>query len=255
MKKLLTVVVLWVFLVLPAWAAPPGLIADHEKMIYPVVRVTEGRSAGSGTVIYCQAKDGKYDTYVLTNHHVIADAITVTEEWSPIEKKDVKTERRSVVYVEIFQYRDLSVPVGTLKIEADVVAYSRNEDMALIKLRSDKCIDHVADLAPEKSQRYILDVTYAVGCSLAFPPLPTAGIITRLNMLIDSLPFHMSSAQIIYGNSGGAMFNADRELIGIPSRGMVAGWGTPVTHMGFFIPIDRFYAWAKKEEYDFLFEE
>ena len=61
---------------------------------------------------------------------------------------------------------------------------------------------------------------------------------------------------LIYGSSGGAMFLAKSgELIGIPSRVPVIGWGTiPITHMGLFIPIDRIYKWLEKENYDFLFD-
>jgi len=100
-----------------------------------------------------------------------------------------------------------------------------------------------------------MDKTVAVGCSLGFPPLPTTGIITRKNFQINSLPYHMSSSQIIYGNSGGAMFlDSTAELIGIPSMLPVVGWGSPVFHMGLFIPIERIYTWLEKENYDFIYD-
>lgn len=255
MKGLIAIIIA-VFFLTPAYAEPPAhLVADHESMIYPVVRVVEGRGSGSGTVIYSQPDEvGKYETYVLTNHHVIDRAIKITEEWCSTSGKDIKQERRSVVYVEIFQYLHLSVPVGTLKVEADIVAYNKREDMALLKLRSETQVKHVAKLAPRDMRHYVLSTTYAVGCSLSFPPLPTKGMLTRKNFLINSLPYHMSSAQIIYGNSGGAMFNEDGKLIGIPSLGLVIGWGTPITHMGLFIPISRVYDWFEREGYDFLYE-
>jgi S1-C subfamily serine protease len=235
---------------------PPEIASDHEAMLYPVVRVTTARAAGSGTVVYSRESEnpGIFDTYVLTNHHVISDAIAITTEWNSSLGKDVKTERRSIVYVEIFQYRNISTPIGTLRVEADIVAYNKTEDMALLKLRSEVETKHVAKLAPKSSMLYVFTRTFAVGCSLAFPPLPTDGMVTRLNFMIESLPYHMSSAQIIYGNSGGAMFDGEHRLIGIPSRGAVVGWGVPVTHMGLFIPIDRVYKWADEAGYGFLFE-
>ena len=65
----------------------------------------------------------------------------------------------------------------------------------------------------------------------------------------------MSSSQIIYGNSGGAMFLAETgELIGIPSLVPVVGWGMAVTHMGLFIPVERIYDWLKEEHYDFIYD-
>jgi len=217
----------------------------HEKFIYPIVRITYGSGGGSGTIIH-SLEDG---TYILTNNHVISEAVRIVEEWDSEKQEEVKKEKRSVVYVEIFKYRNISTPVGTLKVEADIVAYNEDEDMALLKLRLDELIPHVACLTPklEIAELQVTDKTIAVGCSLLFPPLPSDGILTRKNFLINSLTFHMSSAQIIYGNSGGGMFNAETgEFIGIPSMVPIVGWGTPITHMGLFIPISRIYDWLEE---------
>jgi len=231
--------------------------AGHEKYIYPVVRVSASGGVGSGTVLYSQPnEDLDYSTYVLTNYHVIGRNITVVEKFDADLGKDVKTEKKSICYVEIFKFRDLSTPVGTLKVEADIIIHTRDQDMALLKLRSVDGVKHRAQLLKKEEVDNIrcLDENVAVGCSLAFPPVPTIGYLSRKNIQIDSLPYHMSSAQIIYGNSGGAMFDGDGNFIGVPSRGMVVGWGTPVTHMGFFIPVSRVYDWLESEHYDFIFD-
>lgn len=260
MKRIVFIVSLFVFIASPAFAGfSDHLEESHNSFIYPVVRVTTDRAAGSGTVLYSKLADcGKaFSTYILTNYHVIDDAISIGEEWNSSLKKMVKLEKRAIVYVEIFQYRDISTPIGTLKVEADVVVYNKQEDMALLKLRSESAVTHVAKLrSKDKTDDFfVLDDSIAVGCSLAFPPLPTTGVITRKNFNIDSYPFHMSSAQIIYGNSGGAMFHTESgELIGIPSLVPVVGWGTPITHMGLFIPIARVYKWMEEEKYDFIFD-
>jgi S1-C subfamily serine protease len=261
MKKLF-IAILAVFVLAgippPATASFHDTKTAHELFIYPIVRVPVDRGAGSGTIIYSALNDkGKYSTYVLTNHHVISDAIKIIEEWDPTLQENVKRERRALVHAEIFQYRDISTPIGTLKVEADIVIYNRDEDMALLRLRSETQMDHVARLRPvEKADTlFVLERTMAVGCSLAMPPLPTPGVVTRLNQQVQSHPFHMSSSQVIYGNSGGAMFHEESgELIGIPSRVAVIGWGTPITHMGLFIPISRVYDWLEKEHYDFIFD-
>jgi len=173
--------------------------------------------------------DDKFSSYVLTNYHVISSAIRVVEEWD-----------------------------GTLKIEADIVVYNRDEDVALLKTRSERCAEHVAILYPKDKQDdiHVFARTVGVGCSLGFPPIPTPGIITRKNFQVHSYEFWMSSSQIIYGNSGGAMFlQGTGEFIGIPSMVAVVGWSTPVTHMGLFIPIHRIYEWLEKEHYDFIYDE
>ena len=230
----------------------------HEAYIYPVVRVTYGNSGGSGTIIYSKEIEvGKYSTYILTNYHVIENAITITEEWDSILAKKIPIERRNVVYIEQFKYHNISIPVGTMRIEADIKIYNKIEDIALLKLRYDELIKTIAKLpkTEEDYKYYVLNESIAVGCSLLFPPLPTVGVITRVGFLIESLPYDMSSAQIIYGNSGGAMFKSNGILIGMPSKIAVTGWiGLPITHMGLFIPINRVYEYFKEEHYNFIFD-
>ncbi len=258
MKKILVFLLISAFvLISTSWAVMTGKEA-HEKYIYPVVRVTTQSGGGSGTVVYSQeSTDGKWETYILTNHHVIDSAIRIFEEWDSDEGKDIKKEKRSIVYVEIFKYTNISTPIGTMKVEGDIVIYNKTEDMAIIKLRLEEKVDYVAKLLPPGEIYYVMDESIAVGCSLSAPPLPSVGIITRLNKQLDSLPYHMSSAQIIYGNSGGAMFNTEGYLIGIPSRVAVTNWGrTPITHMGLFIPIERIRDWIREEEdYKFIVVE
>ena len=235
----------------------------HEKYVYPIVRVSDNSGTGSGTVVYSEGKvDGyksekeMFSTYILTNHHVISGAIKIEKEWDTQLQKEVKKERRSVVYVEIFKYRDLSTPVGTLKIEADIVIYNETEDMAVLKLRYDEPVAYTAMMpAKDATKNYrVLDEAITSGCSLGWPTLPSKGIITRISYLLDSVPYDMSSAQIIYGNSGGAMFLKDGTFIGIPSRVAVMGWAGAVTHMGAFIPVFRIYEWLEKEHYDFIYD-
>jgi len=229
-----------------------GQIA-HHKMIYPIVRITAGEAAGSGTIIYSKKNEaGVFETFVLTNHHVVAQCINVKEEWDSTKKKDIKKETLDVVYVEVFQYKHLSTPIGTLRVEAEIVGYNADEDMALIKLASEDKQPFVAELYPrgKDDEIHVMDESVAVGCSLAYPPLPSSGEITRKNMILNSFPYHMSSSQIIYGNSGGAMFDETGRLVGIPSMVAAIGWSSVVTHMGFFIPIERVYEWWDKIGFD-----
>lgn len=269
MKRLAIISIILAFIACPVWG-DIGQCEDtasleyrpveqaHDLFIYPVVRVTSGQAAGSGTILYSKLNcNDKYSTYVLTNFHVIADSISIVDEWDSAIKEEVKKEKRALVYVEMFQYKDISTPVGTLKVEAEIVIYNKDEDMALLKLSSEHQSPYVAKLrTKEEADKFlVMDRSLAVGCSLAFPPLPTTGVITRKNFQVDSYPYHMSSSQIIYGNSGGAMFHEKSgDLIGIPSLVAIAGWSTPITHMGLFIPISRVYAWFAKEHYDFIYD-
>jgi len=254
MKRLIIAFAIVLIMVAPGTACFTG-IDGHIAYIYPVVRVTTGGGGGSGTVVYSKESGSVWQTYVITNHHVIADAISIRSEWDSIKKEEVKVERRSVVYVEIFKYRNISEPTGTLKVEATIEAYSEVNDLGLIKLRYDDQVEYVAKL-PKKDFKYnVLDESISVGCSLLFPPIPATGTISRKNVLIDSIPFDMSSSQIIYGNSGGAMFLEDGTWIGVPSMVPVTGWfvAIPITHMGLFIPFSRVYEWLDSEGYSYIY--
>jgi hypothetical protein len=77
--------------------------------------------------------------------------------------------------------------------------------------------------------------------------------------IIDNFEYWLSTAPSIFGNSGGGVFTLhDRKwkFIGIPSRIAVSGsWGgTPITHMGYFIPIFRIYDWLEANCYQFIYD-
>lgn len=72
----------------------------------------------------------------------------------------------------------------------------------------------------------------------------------------------MSSAQTIYGNSGGAVYRwspqrKSYEYIGVPSRISVQPVGfsaDAITHMGYFIPINRIYTLLDDNDYQFIYD-
>jgi S1-C subfamily serine protease len=261
MKNFILLVAILAFCAVPSLAlSAMSTEALHEKLIYPVVRVNEG---GSGTIVYSKPNDdGGYSTYVLTNYHVVDNAISVVNQWDSDLQKEVKIEKRKLIYAEIFKYKNMSIPIGTLKVEANIVLYNKDEDMALIKLSLEEPAKYVAELYPYgmEDDLHVTDETIAVGCSMGWPPIPAMGMITRMNVYIDSLIYHMSESQIIFGNSGGAMYRTNPETgigeyIGMPSRVVVVGWSSAVSHMGVFIPVNRIYDWLERENYQFIYDD
>ena len=110
---------------------------------------------------------------------------------------------------------------------------------------------------------HIFDPVYAVGASLGHPPIASEGIITYMDDEIDHYKYWMSSAQTIYGNSGGACYRwspsrKKYDWIGVPSRISVQPSGfsaDAITHMGYFIPIDRIYALLDENNYQFIYDK
>lgn len=227
-----------------AAAQTPEIEQQHREMLYPVVLVETGRGSGSGTVIYSGPHDDEVHTYVLTNHHVIASAITVREEWDSRTQEDVRRETRRPVDVSWFDYNEFSRAIGTRGRTADIVAYDATTDLALLRTRDrETAVEYVATLQHISDPLYIFEQTWAVGAGLGKPPFPTTGLLSNMDERIDGQRFILSSAPIVFGNSGGALFHyhaedGGYELIGVPAAVSVTGFGQAVTHMAWSIPTD-----------------
>jgi len=227
----------------------------HKKVLYTQVRVKTDKAGGSGTIIYSQGSS----TYAVTCAHVVEDAISVKKEWDSKLGKEVKKEYRQIVSVEFFDYEN--TPHGrrpiSYSVDGEIIAYDKPHDMALVKLRVKKPVENVAKLLAKErvSEMKIGSRVFAVGCALLHDPILTEGMITHMGDEIDYKDYWMSSAQIIFGNSGGAVFTAEGfEFIGIPSRVDIVGWGNPVTHLGYFSPVTRIYQFLEEQVFQFIYD-
>lgn len=234
----------------------------YEQVLFTQVRVKTNKGGGSGTVIYSKAKEQTYSTYVITCFHVIDNALTLRTEYDPKIGMDWKKEYRQVINVEFFDYA--SVPHGRRpvnnSVDADILAYDKTHDMALLKLRTITKANTVAKMLPQDEIQKIQigNHVHAVGCALLHDPILTEGMITHMGDEIDYNDYWMSSAQIIFGNSGGAMFldkDDEHYFIGIPSRIDISGWSGAVTHLGYFSPITRVYKFLEDENFQFIYDE
>ena len=248
--------------------ASKEIIQKHEQMFYPTVRVRTKKAGGSGTVVYSEKYKDEVYTYVITNHHVIADSVHLEKKWDPVVKRKVDKEILDTVFVEFFRYNNYSHTVGSFAVEADIVAYSEvngGQDWALLRVRDkENTADWVANMFPldDIDNVHIFDEVYAVGASLGHPPVASDGHISYMDDEIEHYKYWMSSAPTIFGNSGGAVYrwsdNRKRyEYIGIPSRISMQPMGfsaDAITHMGYFIPIDRVYKLLEDNDYQFIYD-
>ena len=241
----------------PALAQSDDLSKRHEQMLYTVVQVQAGSATGSGTVVFSDIRDGDYETFVLTNFHVVDTAVTVEEEWDPKAQEEVKRERREPVEVLWQEYNDLSAFIGTSGKTADIVAYDRAADLALLKIRDrERGALHVASLLPEDRALYMSEPVFAVGGGLGKPPFMSEGVLGYLHEQIEGYPYLLSTAPIIFGNSGGALFrHGDHcgcyEMIGVPSR-VSASWFTVVPHMAWSIAMETVRAFLRENDHGFI---
>ena len=159
----------------------------------------EAQSLGSGFIIDPAG-------YVVTNNHVIADA----------------TE------IHVILSNDK-------KLDAEIVGRDPKTDIALLKVKTDKPLPSVK-LGNSADSR-VGDWVIAIGNPFGLGGTVTAGIISARARNINAGPFDdfiQTDAAINRGNSGGPLFNAQGEVIGIntaifsPSGGSIGiGFAVP----------------------------
>ena len=232
LKQFLVVIALTASMVFnPALAETEAPVKKITEMLYPTVMVDMGGGAGSGTIIFSNKrnheswKDEGVWTLVITNHHVVDRAISISEEFDPKQGKSVKMETRRPVHVRLWDYNDYSTAVGTTGRVARIVAWDKQRDLALLRLDDkERLIKNVAHLWPEHvGGPYLFQTVWAIGSGMNNPPYPTQGLLSGISGK-DSAgrALYLSSSPIIFGNSGGSLWAHSKkryryELIGIPS--------------------------------------
>ena len=162
----------------------------------------EVASAGSGVIV--DAEDG----YILTNHHVVADADTI----------------------------QISLIDGTI-LDAEVVGSDPATDIAVIKVEANGLTD--MPIGNSESAR-VGDFVIAIGNPFGLGHTVTSGIISALGRTGISRDgyedFIQTDASINPGNSGGALVNMNGELIGINSAIVSRSGGN--VGIGFAVPTE-----------------
>jgi serine protease Do len=142
----------------------------------------DSRSLGSGFIITA-------DGYVMTNHHVVAEADEIVVRLS---------DRREFV--------------------AKVIGSDKASDVALIKIdATDLPTVKVGKSSDLKVGEWVL----AIGSPFGFDHSATAGIVSAKGRSLPSenyVPFIQTDVAINPGNSGGPLFNLDGEVVGINSQ-------------------------------------
>lgn len=185
----------------------PAVVTISTKTIVPgnyFTRDTVQEGIGSGFII-------NEDGYILTNYHVVEGA------------------------------NEVSVLLSTgEEVEATVVNYNQEKDIAMVKLADGVKVPGVATLG-DSDALYAGQEVIAIGTPLSteFSATSTKGIISAINRDVETetgvtMNLIQTDAAINPGNSGGPLINSNGEVIGINSMKLVT---TEVEGIGFAIPI------------------
>ena len=157
------------------------------------------QTLGSGVIVSTQGED-----YVLTNNHVISHAADI----------------------QVLLY-DGRIAKATL------VGADPESDLAVLKIdASNLPVIHMASQPPRPG-----DVVLAIGNPLGLNQTVTMGIVSAIGRQLNSFSaedFIQTDAAINLGNSGGALVNAQGELVGINT--LLIGKAVGAEGIGFAIP-------------------
>jgi len=234
----------------------------HEKVALPCVRIHARNASGSGTVIFNQDGEDGHSTYILTNHHVVADCIKIEKKWSALAKAYMKRDIMEIVDADFFRYKWDSRAIGAQTVQCMIVGYDEDEDLALLKVNSPFEITAAcADLYPRGQENELLIgmPVIAIGAGLGENPVQTEGRLSQFGEIIDNREYWLNTAATIFGNSGGSLYLKDTfQFIGIPSRIAVRLMGfsaNPITHLSYNIPITRIYDFLEDQMFRFIYSD
>lgn len=168
-------------------SAPPGVA---KRLLAASVRLKiedpNGRSVGSGTII--DARSG--EALILTCGHVFRDS-----------------QGQGKITVDLFG------PGAPQNIPARLVSYDLKTDLGLLAIRTGTQVAAVP-LAPANTRFQPRDAVTNVGCNHGADPTARASQITSVNKYLGTANLQVAG-QPVEGRSGGGLFNAAGQLIGV----------------------------------------
>ena len=191
-------------------------VVNIDASRYKEIQVVQGKS-----VMVQDAEPGK--------RHFFGSGFVVTSDGYVVTNKHI-THNAINFYVTLNDGRRLG---------ADLIAEAVAFDIAVIKIRTDTPLPPVK-LGDSDTVRQG-DSVIAIGNPLGFTSTVTTGIISALNRDMGFTKFDnymQTDAAINLGNSGGPLFNAKGEVVGINSAIYTAGTDTGNIGIGLAIPIN-----------------
>lgn len=218
---------------------PPERVAGYLQDIS--VTIKAGSSEGSG-VIKTREVNGVKTNYVWTAAHVVEGLRSVEE----VIDSATGTKRQVIKFADARIVKELvenGRRVGELAMDATVVRYSRDEDLALLKIRKTGFVDasvvfYLNDDIPALGTR-LLHCGSLLGQMGANSM--TSGIQSQIGRILDQKEYDQTTVVAFPGSSGGGVYLENGAYIGMVVRGAGEGFNLCV-------PIRRMRKWAEKAQ-------
>ena len=205
----------------------------------------------SGTLISLKYK------LVLTNNHCLEGYVDKVEKEETGRDGSIEKKTREVFKdMELKQkvYKDFE-PVSSLAFQAKVLFHSEKYDLALLKIKADTIPQTLAShVLPADKKVTRGDHVFVVGNPHMLDANLNEGIVSSTTRTIQwddpaggtvDVHYYGIDAGVNPGNSGGALYNTDLALIGVPGAGMRGATG-----LGFAIPDGTIRAFLSEHCYE-----
>ena len=194
-------------------------------------------SAGSGVIYWLDKEAG--DAYIVTNYHVVATYLsTGFGPWGT----HTSTTDWSSIYLTTYSGQTIRSEDVTL-----IAGDNTNTDLAVLKVTGSDELRESDAVAATMAEASVGETVYAIGNANGEGTSVTKGVVSVLSEEItvtaadnySSVTFNAlrTDAAVNQGNSGGGLFNARGELVGIVSaRQLTSSTGVDIDGFGFAIP-------------------
>ena len=233
----------------PSWKAKLPAKEKVAEFLQDIsVTIKSDSSEGSG-VVKTREVDGKKVNFVWTAAHVVEGLRKVEEV---IDSKS-GTKRQLVTFKDAAIVKELVEEgrrVGELKMDASVIRYSKDQDLALLRVRKSNFVQASAVFYLDTKIPAIGTELYHVGSLLGQMGANsmTSGIVSQIGRTIDKEEFDQSTATSFPGSSGGGVYTKDGAYVGMLVRGAGEGFNLVV-------PIRRIRKWAKEIALDWAIDD
>lgn len=223
-------------------------IADHLQEVSVTIR--SGGGEGSGVIFTRTNAAGAVVNFVWTAGHVIADLRTEREMVNAEGSKRTVVEFRDPRVVKVLVENGRTV--GLMALDAEVIKYSDSEnghDVALLRLRKAGYIKSSVLFYAGDKPVPLGTPLYHVGSLLGTQGANsfTSGIMSQHGRLVGKMVFDQTTVVAFPGSSGGGVWTAHGEWVGMLVRG--AGETFNLT-----VPVRRLRTWAKAQKVEWAID-